>query len=175
LLLVVSYTVWWTYDPIRCLIAPGLGFGILMVMGSHFALSGHYSLIAFAASLVPTFLVSNLLLLNQFPDVEADQSIGRRHFPITIGRQASSRLYGQLLILAYATIIISTLAGLFPWTSLLALLTAIPAWQAYRLAARHAESIPELLPAMGLNVIVTVGTPFLLALGFFLAAALGLH
>ena len=175
LLLVVSYTVWWTYDPIRCLIAPGLGFGILMVMGSHFALSGHYSLIAFAASLVPTFLVSNLLLLNQFPDVEADQSIGRRHFPITIGRQASSRLYGLLLILAYATIIISTLAGLFPWTSLLALLTAIPAWQAYRLAARHAESIPELLPAMGLNVIVTVGTPFLLALGFFLAAALGLH
>jgi hypothetical protein len=44
-----------------------------------------------------------------------------------------------------------------------------------RLAARHAESIPELLPAMGLNVIVTVGTPFLLALGFFLATVMGFH
>lgn len=173
LLLVVSYTVWWTYHPIRCLIAPGLGFGILMVMGSYFALAGRYSWTALVASLVPTFLVSNLLLLNQFPDVEADRSIGRRHFPITIGRQASSRLYGLLLLLAYVTILAGAATGLFPWPTLLALITTIPAWKAYSLASRHPESIPELLPAMGMNVIVTVGTPLLLAVGFFLAAVFG--
>ena len=35
------------------------------------------------------FLVNNLLLLNQFPDVQADQSIGRRHFPLVAGRRAA--------------------------------------------------------------------------------------
>ncbi len=173
LILVVSYTIWWTYHPLRSLIAPGLGFGILMVMGSYFALAGRYSWAAFAASLVPTFLVSNLLLLNQFPDVEADASIGRRHFPITIGRTASCRLYGLFLLLAYLTILAGAAIRLFPWPTLLALVTAVPAWKAYQIASHHAESVQELLPAMAMNVIVSVGTPFLLAVGFLLAAAFG--
>src|SRR4030042_5732906 len=64
ILIIVAYTPWLTRNPLLCLIAPGIGFGPLMVMGTHFALTGHYSWTAFAASLVPFFLVSNLLLLN---------------------------------------------------------------------------------------------------------------
>ena len=43
LLLVLTYTTWWAYRPVLCLIAPGLGFGLLMVMGTHFSLTGGYS------------------------------------------------------------------------------------------------------------------------------------
>jgi len=32
-------------------------------------------------------LVNNLLLLNQFPDVDADKTVGRRHYPIAVGRK----------------------------------------------------------------------------------------
>jgi 1,4-dihydroxy-2-naphthoate octaprenyltransferase len=85
LLVILAYTPWLTRSPFLCLIAPGLGFGPLMVMGVHFALTGAYSWTAFVASLVPFFLVSDLLLLNQFPDVEADRGVGRRHFPILVG------------------------------------------------------------------------------------------
>ena len=106
LVLLVTYTTWWIHEPILCLIAPGLGFGILMVMGTHFALTGTYSWTSFVASLVPMFLISDLLLLNQFPDVDADQNIGRLHFPILIGRKASTILYGFFLILAYLSIIV---------------------------------------------------------------------
>ena len=77
LIIAVVYTDWLTKSPFMCLIAPGLGFGPLMVMGTDFVLSGSYSWTAFVASLVPFFLVSDLLLLNQFPDVEADKKIGR--------------------------------------------------------------------------------------------------
>ncbi|MDZ7699102.1 MAG: hypothetical protein U5R49_19945 [Deltaproteobacteria bacterium] len=49
------------------------------------------------ASLVPFFLVSNLLLLNQFSDVAADESVDRRHFPILIGNRASSFIYNAFL------------------------------------------------------------------------------
>lgn len=168
LILLVTYTIWWVYQPILCLIAPGLGFGILMVMGTHFALTGTYSWASFVASLVPTVLVSNLLLLNQFPDVEADQSIGRKDFPITIGRKASSVLYGILLLLAYLSIIAGVLLTLLPMFSLIALLTVILAWLVYQGTSQNAENIPALIPSMGMNVIITLSTPILLAIGLFI-------
>jgi 1,4-dihydroxy-2-naphthoate octaprenyltransferase len=168
LILLVTYTIWWVHHPILCLVAPGLGFGVLMVMGTHFALTGTYSWTAFVASLVPTFLVSDLLLLNQFPDVEADQSIGRRHFPITVGRDTSSILYGLALLMAYLSIATGVALGLLPVSSLIAMLTAPLAWRTYRGVRQNAEDMPGLVPSMGMNVIINLATPFLLAIGLFI-------
>ena len=169
LFLVLSYTTWCAYNPLLCLLAPGLGFGVLMVMGTDFVLTGSYSLLSFTASLIPTFLVSNLLLLNQFPDVEADKSVGRRHFPITIGVEASSVLLGVMYLLAYLAIVLGVLLSLLPRYALIALLTAGFAWRSYRRARRYATDIPALLPAMKINVLVNLLTPALLAVSFFVA------
>jgi 1,4-dihydroxy-2-naphthoate octaprenyltransferase len=167
--LLVAYTIWLAYEPILCLVAPGLGFGVFMVMGTHFALTGTYTWTAFIASLVPTFLVSDLLLLNQFPDVEADRSVGRRSFPVTIGRRGSAMIYGLLLLLVYVAIAAGVAFGLLPAWSLLAIITAIPAWKAYQGARQNAENIPALISSMGLNVIVNLTAPVLLAVGLFIA------
>ena len=168
LLLLVTYTNWWIRSPIVCLVAPGLGFGILMVMGTHFALAGSFSWASFVASLVPTFLVSDLLLLNQFPDVEADKSIGRRHFPITIGRKASSYIYIAFLLLAYLSVIVGVILKVLPPFSLLALLTAILAVRVIPGVTKNADDIPNLIPFMGMNVIINLATPVLLAIGLFI-------
>jgi 1,4-dihydroxy-2-naphthoate octaprenyltransferase len=168
LFLTVTYTTLWVKNPFLSLLAPGLGFGILMVMGTHFALTGTYTWTAFCAALTPTFLVSNLLLLNQFPDVEADRSIGRRHFPIQIGRKLSSRLYGIFFLLTYASILLGVLIHWLPIPTLIALLTVILAWRAYRGSQENAENIPALIPSMGLNVIIVLVTPVLLAFGLFI-------
>lgn len=168
LLLLVTYTLWWAYHPLLCLLAPGLGFGILMVMGTHFALTGSYSLTALVASLIPTFLVSDLLLLNQFPDAEADKSIGRRHYPITLGRKTSSGIYVAFLALTYVSILLGVAFGFLPVWSLLSLLTIVIAVQAGRGALTHAENIPALVPSMGMNVIINLLTPLLLAVGLFI-------
>ncbi|HYA02527.1 MAG TPA: prenyltransferase [Syntrophobacteria bacterium] len=165
---VVVYTVWLTTMPLLCLIAPGVGFGTVMVMGTHFVLAGSYSWSAFVASLLPFFLVSNLLLLNQFPDVEADDGVGRRHLPIVIGRKASVWVYGGFLAATYLAIVIGVLAGMFPRTGLLALATVPLAVITTRGAARFAEDIPRLIPYMGRNVVITILTPVLLALGLFI-------
>ncbi|MEA2009008.1 MAG: prenyltransferase [Chloroflexota bacterium] len=168
LLIVITYTIWWTKNPIACLVAPGLGFGVLMVMGTHFALTGTYTWTAFIASLLPTFLVSDLLLLNQFPDVEADKSIGRKHYPIAIGKKASSTLYGIFLLLAYLSIIVGVILNLLPVFSLLALLTSVLGWKIFQGARQNAEDIEALAPSMGMNVIVNLATPVLLAIGLFI-------
>ena len=66
LVIIVAYTKWITKNAVLCLVAPGLGFGPLMVMGTDFVLTGSYSWTSFMAFLVPFFLVSNLLLLTSF-------------------------------------------------------------------------------------------------------------
>jgi len=147
------------------LVAPGLGFGPLMVMGTHFVLTGEYSWTAFIASLVPFFLVNDLLLLNQFPDADADQSVGRRHFPIIIGRPASSLIYGAFLALAFLSIVLGVTLGQLPRAGLIGLLALAIAIPASVGAYRYAEETSKLMPYMGLNVVINIVTPVLVAVG----------
>lgn len=168
LLLLATYTTWWVYNPWLCLIAPGLGFGVLMVIGTHFVLTGEYSSVALVASLPVTLLVSGLLLLNQFPDVEADESIGRKHLPIILGFQNSAWVLGGFYLLTYLIVIISVLLKILPIYCLLSLATAPLAWKAFRGAKSFKGNIPQLIPAMGMNVVVTLLTPVLLAAGLFI-------
>jgi 1,4-dihydroxy-2-naphthoate polyprenyltransferase len=168
LFLLYAYTVWMVRSPVLCLLAPGFGFGTLMVLGTHFVLTGEYSWIAFVASLVPFFLVSDLLLLNQFPDVEADQGIGRRHYPILLGRKTSGYIYIAFLLAAYTAIILGVSFGLLPKFSLFGLLTLVLAVPVIRNVLKNSENIPALIPSMGQNVLINLATPVLLAIGLFI-------
>lgn len=169
IIVILAYTPWLTHRPILCLTAPGLGFG-LMTLGTHFVLTGNYSTTAVVASLVPFFLVSDLLLLNQFPDREADMTVGRRHLLIVLGARGSSVVYAGFLIAAYVVVIVGVLAGVMPKLCLLGLLSAPLAVLAMRGAYRFGENIPKLVPYMGLNVVLNLVTPVLVGLGFFLNA-----
>lgn len=168
LFLVFAYTPWLVYNPVLCLLAPGLGFGTAMVMGTHVALTGHYSWTAFVASLIPFFLVSNLLLLNQFPDVEADRSVGRKHWPIVVGRRTSSFIYGSFLLFTYLAIIVGVSLGYLPAVSLIGLVTLVLAVPSFKGAVRYADEIGQLIPSMGQNVLINLITPVLVAIGLFI-------
>jgi 1,4-dihydroxy-2-naphthoate polyprenyltransferase len=168
IIIIYTYTPFITRSPWLCLIAPGLGFGPLMVMGTDFMLTGHYSLTAAMASLVPFFLVNDLLLLNQFPDVDADRQCGRDHLLIRIGNKSGAIVYNVFLILAYVSIIAGYLLQVLPWGALLGLVTLIIAVPVMRGVVRHADNIPGLIPFMVKNVIINISTPVLVALGLFL-------
>jgi len=167
LIIIYAYTPLITRSPLLCLIAPGLGFGPLMVMGTSFMLTGHYSWTAAMASLVPFFLVNDLLLLNQFPDVEADRQFGRNHLPISIGRKLSAIVYTVFLCLTYIAIVAGCLLRVLPPGALIGLVTLIMALPVMRGVIRHADNIPRLIPYMVKNVILNISTPVLVALGLF--------
>jgi 1,4-dihydroxy-2-naphthoate octaprenyltransferase len=168
LLIIFIYTPWLTHNALLCLIAPGLGFGPLMVMGTHFVLTGEYTRTAFIASLVPFFLVNNLLLLNQFPDVEADRGVGRKHFPIIVGTRASAFVYGAFLLFTYLSVVAGVLLNYLPSFSLLGLLTIVIAIPAFVGAVLYAENERKLIPYMGMNVVINIVTPVLVAVGLFI-------
>jgi 1,4-dihydroxy-2-naphthoate octaprenyltransferase len=135
-----------------------------MVVGTHVALTGEYSWMALCASLVPMFLVSDLLLLNQFPDVDADRTVGRKHLPIAIGLLRSSYVYAAFLACAHLSVIVGVLLGVLPRRALIALLTIPLGVFATIGAVRHAQKNTPLLQAMAINVVVNLLTPLLIAI-----------
>ena len=164
LVTILTYTKWINRWPLLCLIAPGLGFGILMVTGTHLVLSSQISLTTWLAALVPFFLVSNLLLLNQYPDIQADKSVGRNHLAIAYGTRISSYVYGIFFIAAYSTILIGIYYGYFPGLSLIALLPFALSAYAFKGALKHAENIGTHTQYLGANVGATILTPLLLGI-----------
>lgn len=165
LVVIVTYTKYLNRYPLLCLVAPGLGFGTCMVLGTHYALSATYTLQALCASLIPFFLVNNLLLLNQFPDVDADQHVGRRHYPIAVGKFKSAVIFMLFWTASYITILLCVLTNIFSTGALLGLLTLPIAIPMQIGVFRNIDSFEGLIPYMGLNVLVTLLTPVLMALG----------
>jgi 1,4-dihydroxy-2-naphthoate octaprenyltransferase len=169
ILLVIFYSPWVTKHPFICLIAPGLGFGPLMVMGTHYVLVGRYDVVALLASIIPGLLVSNLLLLNQFPDVEADAAANRRHIPMIFGRTAGAWVYAAFALGTFLWVAVAWRLGYFPVGTLLALLFLPLALVTIKGAIQNAEQIKRLIPYLGKNVIYTLATPLLLGIGFMIS------
>jgi 1,4-dihydroxy-2-naphthoate octaprenyltransferase len=166
--LVLAYTRAITRYPLFCLVAPGLGFGLVMVLGTQIALTGQASSAALAAALIPFFLVNNLLLLNQFPDAAADRQVGRRHLLVTAGPRVAARWYALQAGLTYVCLAAAVLTQTLPWGAAAGLLTLPLAYSTTRQVLTHAADAPALLGAMARNVQITLLTPTLMALGIWL-------
>ncbi len=169
ILLVTMYTQYITRSPFLCLIAPGLGFGPLFIVGIYIVLVGSVSVSIVAASVIPGLLVSNLLLINQFPDVEADERFHRRVLPVIYGRRVSAYVFTFLLTLAYLTGLIAVIANVLPVTALLFFLTIPLGVLVVQGVLKNHDNIEGLIPYLGMNVILTISIPLLLSIGIMLA------
>ncbi len=172
LVTIVLYTPWITHVPLLSLLATGFGFGLLMINGVNYVLTGHYTWPSFFGSLVMFFQGNALLLLNQYPDVEADKSVGRRNLPIVAGRRASSYVYGVLLMAVYASLLVGVVLKVLPWPSLVLFVTFPLAVMTVAGVRRHADDLPGLMRFLGYNAMLNVVNPALVGLGLVLAAIL---
>ncbi len=163
LLIIFSYTNWINKHPWLCLLAPGIAFGPLMIIGSSLVLVNSFSTTLITASLLMFFLVNNLLLLNQIPDVDADSSIGRNHLTIRYGLTTSIYFYALFNCLSIATIVVGCSLGIFPPLSLYTLIPlSLFIIVLYGLLKFRAD-IYYLIPFLGINVALTVISPAVLS------------
>ena len=146
----------------------GLGLGTLPILGLYFVQAEHYTWHALIAAIPSGILVHNLLLLNEFPDTEADSQAGRRTLPIVMGGSRASLVYSIFTIAVYLWIIGWVIAGQMPVFSLISLLTLPFALKAIK-GSRRYQDMTQLVPAMGSNVLVVLVTQFLLGIGYILA------
>jgi len=147
--------------------AAGLGLGTLPILGLYFVQSAQYTWHAVIASIPSGILVHNLLLLNEFPDVEADGQAGRRTLPIILGGARASLIYSGFSIAVYLWVIGWVSAGVMPVFCLISLLTIPFALKAIKGSRRH-QDMAQLVPAMASNVLVVLVTQLLLGIGYIL-------
>lgn len=167
--LVIGYSPVLNRFPVLCLLAPGLGYGLVMFVGASWALRGAVGGDAWLLLPVPLLQVSALLLLNQFPDVQADRQAGRRHALTVWGSERSWSVFAGLHLLAMGWLGVMLLAGLLPAGAgggllLLPLLVAV-LWLSRSMA--HGAVV---LLAMGGNVALVLLTPLFMAVGMWLSA-----
>jgi 1,4-dihydroxy-2-naphthoate polyprenyltransferase len=168
---VLGYTEWLARIGIGEL-AAGLGLGGLPVVGTALVHAGTIGNTAIWAGIPATCMTFNLLLLNEFPDEEADREGGRRNLVLILGRTGAALVYVFMALLVPATIGWAVLLGAFPGWSLIATVPSLlllgPLMWAFM---RPGEGVP--IPALGANVMwnlitnallaITLGAPKLLA------------
>ncbi|MFH1453096.1 MAG: prenyltransferase [Armatimonadota bacterium] len=147
----------------------GLGLGFLPVLGAYFVQTGFYSWEAILSAIPSGILTLNLLLLNEFPDYEPDKKVGKKNFVILLGKKKAAGLYALLTILTYIVIAFSIMFRFMPYSCVIAFLTLPLAIKAMRGAVMNHHSREGIIPAMGANVMVVLGTQFLLAVGYIFA------
>lgn len=150
----------------------GLGLGLLPVVGTALVQEGTIGAAAWAAG-VPAFCMTfNLLLLNEFPDEEADRQGGRRNLVLMFGRKAAAVIYAVVAIGSTLSIVVAVLLKALPPIAVVAILPFRFSVPAVQWAFTKASEDPP-IPAMAGNVYWNLGTNFVLALALGAASWAG--
>jgi 1,4-dihydroxy-2-naphthoate octaprenyltransferase len=149
----------------------GLSFGPLLVLGTYFVQTQRLDSGPFLLSISLGLLVTAILWINEFPDVEADVAVGKRTLMARLGYERSVGVYASLLAFAYGFVLLAAIAALVPWTVLLAFLTlpvAKGAWDGLRANYRDPMAlIPANAATIQLTLLFGILTILGVALGVF--------
>ena len=149
-------------------IAAGFGLGAGPVIGAALVQGGGWSNAAAAASIPAFFMTFNLLLLNEFPDEEADRGGGRRNLVILLGRRTAAWIYVIAGLATPAALIIAVVLGALPALCLVAVLPSLLLAKPVQWAVSD-SSKPVPIPALGANVVWNLATNTLVALTLIVA------
>jgi 1,4-dihydroxy-2-naphthoate octaprenyltransferase len=149
-------------------LASGVTLGSFVVLGSFFVQTGAFDTGILWASVPPGLSTALLLFLNEFPDADADRAGGRRHLVIALGKRKAAFLYAFAMVCVYFSVILGVTVGGMRKGTLICLFTIPIAAKAVSLTLRHFHDARLIVPALGWNVAVVLGTDFLLAAGFLI-------
>lgn len=135
--------------------APGLAevliattYGVFMTMGAYFVQTGSYSMQAFLLSLPVAFFVSNVLLVNQFPDAESDARTGKNTLVVRVGKRAARNVLIACFVIGYVIIAVLPVLGYAPYTLYFAFMSIPFALQAIRYAwSNYDKNAADMIPS----------------------------
>lgn len=149
----------------------GLGLGGLPVVGTGLVQVGSITPAMLLAAVPATLLTFNLLLLNEFPDVEADRRGDRRNLIHRFGRSKAGIVYVAMGVGVPLSIVAGTFLGHLPLTALLGVLPSVLLARAAKWALTEpATDLP--VAAQSDNVRWILATNVALAVGLVVSVVL---
>ena len=148
----------------------GLSFGPLVVMGTYYVQTQRLDWGPFFLSIAFGLLVAAILWINEFPDVEADVSVGKRTLMARLGYDRAVDWYFYQVAGAYAFVLIGVITATVPWPALIAFLTIPIARKNFAHLKANARDPMALIPANAGTIMLTMAFGILAIVG--VAAAL---
>lgn len=132
-------------------LAVAVCYGPLICLGTYLAMVGDFSRDPILLGLPLGLLIANFLLINEFPDVDADRLSGKKTLVVRSGRVAASRIFVLTTGLAFVV------AGLLPWFGLtrwvwMGGVAAVPGGLAVCNILRHREDTRRLIRGQALSL-----------------------
>jgi 1,4-dihydroxy-2-naphthoate polyprenyltransferase len=149
----------------------GLGLGLLPVWGAAWVQGPFPGPAALWAGVPAFFMTFDLLLLNEFPDEEADRMGGRRNLVLLLGRRGAALVYAAAAVLTPVSIVAAVALKALPPLALAAVLPSLLLAKPLAWAFGDTRR-PVPIPAMGANVVWNLATNAVLAIALAVAAAL---
>jgi 1,4-dihydroxy-2-naphthoate octaprenyltransferase len=148
----------------------GLTFGPLVTMGTYSVQRFSVTWEAFWCGVPIGILVALILLVNEFPDYEADKAAGKRTLIVRLGRTAGVPLCAALYAAVYGCTIYLAAAGRMPKGALWTLVTLPGAAFVVAWMWRHRYSPRQLVASSAAGVLTHLAYAVVLSAAYFLSA-----
>jgi 1,4-dihydroxy-2-naphthoate octaprenyltransferase len=147
----------------------GLNFGILSVTGSYYVQTHDISQAAIIASLPLSFLITAILFINEFPDSDADSTVGKKHWVVRLGKKNARWGFVTLIAGAYGSIISGVILNCLPAVALFSLPPAVFGVIAAKGLFKNYVRLRELIPSIKAVILCHLATGISLVVIFFIS------
>ena len=124
-----------------------LNFGPLMALGAYVVLAQRIHLEPLIIGVLLGLFTASILIINEFPDAEADAKAGKKHLVVRLGVKKARYLYALTMLLPYALAAIFIALQVLPMSVLLTFLLLPYSIKKIKWCFKHYASPRELFPA----------------------------
>jgi 1,4-dihydroxy-2-naphthoate polyprenyltransferase len=150
-------------------IAIFFAFGPLVSLGAYYVMTGHLSLGSFVVGIPQGFLITGVIWINEFPDYEADKSVGKRNLVVRMGPEVARYLYCFIMSMSFMSVVF--IIGFFNISFLIILgFISFPlAFKAMKIAWKDYLSHEKIVPGQALTVQTVMTQGILISIGLLIS------
>jgi 1,4-dihydroxy-2-naphthoate octaprenyltransferase len=104
-------------------------FGLIAVCGTSFVQTGNFSAFSVVAAIPPGLLISAIMVVNNYRDIDSDSKAGKNTLAVKLGGWGTRMLFYQLLTISYLLPLAMYVSGRLSLSVLFPLLTVPLAWK----------------------------------------------
>ena len=144
-------------------------FGPLVSLGAYYAVAGHMTVNAFLIGIPQAFLITGVLWINEFPDYEADKSVGKNNLVVMMGPEIARYLYCIIMAMSFMSMIFIVAICHVSFLIMLGFISLPLAIKAMKIAWKEYLSYENIIPGQALTVQTVIAQGLLISLGLIVS------
>lgn len=149
-----------------------LAFGPLVTLGAYYAVTGGMTVDSFVLGIPQGFLITGVIWINEFPDYDADKSVGKRNLVVRMGPAKARYIYCLIMSMSFVSVILITALCNVSAMIFLAFISFPLALRAMRIAWKDFTDHKKIVPAQALTVQTVLTQGLLISIGLLISKIL---